>query len=124
VLSLISAVSHILHLLTLHTAQCSWDQPAGVQESWPPSSCLCISTGALWQHGHLLYPGLACPQVHSVLPPLLLSLALLNLVSCLACVAFMLLLSCSTHNLTFRHWRDSRKGREEASSPMLPRAIL
>ena len=80
-------------------------------------------------------------QVHSVLPPLLLSLALTNLLSCLACVAFMLLLSCSTHNLTFRwvkcstlvsltsplscrHWRDSRKGREEASSPMLPRAIL
>ena len=64
-LSLVSGISHLLHLLTLHSAECSWEQPAPVLESWPQSSCLCISPTSLWQEGHLLYPGLACPQVES-----------------------------------------------------------
>ena len=62
-LSLVAGISHLLHLLTLHSAECSWEQPAPVLESWPQSSCLCISATSLWQEGHLLYPGLACPQV-------------------------------------------------------------
>ena len=66
-------------------------------------------------------------QVHSLLPPLLLSLSLANLLSSIACLAFMLLLSCSTHNLTFRQWRDDRKGLtsgQECRTPMLPRSLL
>jgi len=126
-LSLVAGISHLLHLLTLHSAKCSWEQPAPVLESWPQSSCLCISPTSLWQEGHLLYPGLACPQVHSLLPPLLLSLSLANLLSSIACLAFMLLLSCSTHNLTFRQWRDDRKGlstNQDCRTPMLPRNLL
>ena len=142
-LSLVAGISHLLHLLTLHSAKCSWEQPAPVLESWPQSSCLCISPTSLWQEGHLLYPGLACPQVptvhkcfqrgkysffqvHSLLPPLLLSLSLANLLSSIACLAFMLLLSCSTHNLTFRQWRDDRKGlstNQDCRTPMLPRSL-
>ena len=142
-LSLVAGISHLLHLLTLHSAECSWEQPAPVLESWPQSSCLCISATSLWQEGHLLYPGLACPQVtstvfarkdtiltfqvHSLLPPLLLTLSLGNLLSSIACLAFMLLLSCSTHNLTFRQWRDDRKGLttgQDCRTPMLPRSLL
>ena len=66
-------------------------------------------------------------QVHSLLPPLLLSLSLGNLLSSIACLAFMLLLSCSTHNLTFRQWRDDRKGLttgQDCRTPMLPRSLL
>ena len=66
-------------------------------------------------------------QVHSLLPPLLLTLSLGNLLSSIACLAFMLLLSCSTHNLTFRQWRDDRKGLttgQDCRTPMLPRSLL
>ena len=66
-------------------------------------------------------------QVHSLLPPLLLTLSLGNLLSSIACLAFMLLLSCSTHNLTFRQWREDRKGLttgQDCRTPMLPRSLL
>ena len=37
------------------------------------------------------------------------SLILLNAVSLVCCLAFMLLLACSKHNVTFRNWRSIKK---------------
>ena len=37
------------------------------------------------------------------------SLILLNAVSLVCCLVFMLLLACSKHNLTFRNWRTIKK---------------
>ena len=38
-----------------------------------------------------------------------MSLILLNAVSLVCCLAFMLLLACSKHNVTFRNWRSIKK---------------
>ena len=38
-----------------------------------------------------------------------MSLILLNAVSLVCCLVFMLLLACSKHNLTFRNWRTIKE---------------
>ena len=106
VFCLVSAISHLFHLLTLVSASCA--PPVKTPATWPAASCLCLSSPgswALWQGGELVYPGTDCGHLLTIQPPLLVSLTLLNIVSMFCSLTFMLLLACSKHNITFRNWR-------------------
>jgi len=118
-----TTVPQFLHLITFHSSVCSVPPaPPG----WPPLSCLCLSESPLWEQGELVYPGSSCAQVQTFLHPLLLSLSITNLLSMISSLSYMLLLSSSKHNLTFRHWRHTRKtdAGEQCRTPMLSRNIL
>ena len=107
VFSLVAAISHSLHLVTLSSAHCS--PPVTSPASWPAQSCLCLSQSSLWQQGELVYPGTSCPDLLAVQPPLLLALAIINILGTVTSLTFMVLLSCSKHNITFRNWRSIKK---------------
>ena len=104
VFSLVSAISHSLHLVTLTAASCS--APLQSPPSWPAQSCLCLSRSELWQEGELVYPGTSCTDLLNIQPPLLLALVIINCLGTISSLTFMLLLSCSKHNITFRNWRS------------------
>ena len=104
VFSLVSAISHSLHLVTLTAASCS--APLQSPPSWPAQSCLCLSRSELWEEGQLVYPGTSCSDLLNIQPPLLLALVLINCLATISSLTFMLLLSCSKHNITFRNWRS------------------
>ena len=103
VFSLVAAISHSLHLATLSSASCS--PPLQSPPSWPAQSCLCLSRSELWQEGELVYPGTSCSDLLTIQPPLLLALVIINCLATISSLTFMVLLSCSKHNITFRNWR-------------------
>ena len=103
VYSLVAAISHSLHLVTLSSASCS--PPLQSPPSWPAQSCLCHSRSELWQEGELVYPGTSCSDLLTIQPPLLLALVIINCLATISSLTFMVLLSCSKHNITFRNWR-------------------
>ena len=102
VYSLVTSISHILHLVTLTSSTCA--PPIKMPASWPShAGCLCLtSTQPLWQQGELVYPGTSCHDLQRFQPPLLVSLIILNIISMVSSLSFMLLLACSKHNITFR----------------------
>ena len=104
VYSLVAAISHSLHLVTLSSASCS--PPVQSPPSWPAQSCLCHSRSELWQEGELVYPGTSCSDLLNIQPPLLLALVIINALATISSLTFMFLLSCSKHNITFRNWRS------------------
>eukprot|EP00092_Neocalanus_flemingeri_P022347 GFUD01024238.1.p1 GENE.GFUD01024238.1~~GFUD01024238.1.p1 ORF type:complete len:351 (+),score=86.25 GFUD01024238.1:238-1290(+) len=122
-LTLVSSISHLLHLITFHSSHCSQPPPP---PGWPPLSCLCLSESRLWEQGELVYPGSSCAQINTFLHPLLLSLTILNLLAMISSLSYMLLLSCSKHNLTFRNWRNNRKTEraEGCHTPILARNVM
>ena len=107
VFSLVAAISHCLHLITLASSSCS--PPLSSPASWPAHSCLCLSGTRLWRRGELVYPGLSCDHLTSTQPPLLVSLIILNIMGLVCSLTYMMLLACSKHNVTFRNWRSIRK---------------
>lgn len=107
VFSLVSSISHALHLITLASASCA--PPLSSPASWPAQSCLCLSETRLWRRGELVYPGLSCDELTGTQPPLLVSLIILNIMGLICSLAYMMLLACSKHNVTFRNWRSIRK---------------
>lgn len=123
IVTLISSISHMLHLITFHSSHCSQPPPP---PGWPPMSCLCLSESRLWENGELVYPGYSCAQINTFLHPMLLSLTIINLLSMMSSLSFMVLLACSKHNITFRHWRNNRKTEigDTCNTPMIPRNIL
>jgi len=109
VYSLVTSISHILHLITLTSSTCA--PPIKMPSSWPShAGCLCLSSShPLWQQGELVYPGTSCLDLQTFQPPLLVSLIILNVISMVTSLSFMLLLACSKHNITFRNWRNIKK---------------
>lgn len=107
VFSLVSTISHALHLITLASASCA--PPLSSPASWPAHSCLCLSKSEFWRRGELVYPGQSCEELASTQPPFLVSLIILNTLGLICSLSFMLLLACSKHNVTFRNWRSIRK---------------
>jgi len=102
-MSLSSSLGHLLHLITLQSSQCS-----------PRLSfCQCLSPTSLWQSGNLSYMNLTCTQVEVYLPPLLITLVILNLTYSL--VTLVLLALPVIHSA-----RQTKKSISDCTSASIP----